>query len=287
MKYADRSGNRWDIDTPQDKQIRGLYNSIFGRSLMKVLSIPLFSKIGGSFLNTKFSKRYIKSFVEKNNIDLSKCEKQDFRSYNDFFTRKYKPDALNIDENNNHLISPCDSKLFVSKISEDSIFHIKNTDYTLQSLLQDNILAKEFIGGYAMIFRLTVDDYHRYAYFDRGEQTFNKFIKGRLQTVNPIANDVRPIYKENSRELSIIMTENFGKAIYMEVGALMVGKISNHKKTGKVLRGEEKGMFEFGGSTVIVLLKKDVCTIDEDILKNSQDNYETIVKLGEKIGEKK
>ena len=70
----------------------------------------------------------------------------------------------------------------------------------------------------------------------------------------------------------------------MEVGALMVGKISNHKKTGHVKRGEEKGMFEFGGSTIILLLKENSVSIDEDILANSADGYETIVKLGEKIG---
>lgn len=286
MKYADRYGNRWDIDNKQDINLKNMYSSIWGRLFLRFLSFPIFSKIGGWFLNTSFSKRYIEKFVKTNNIDLSICEKQDFKSYNDFFTRKFIPSARPIDMTANHLISPCDSKLIVCPINSSGVFEIKDTLYTLDHLLQDNTLAKEFLDGYLLIFRLSVDDYHRYSYFDNGNQIFNKFIKGRLQTVNPIANDYRPIYKENSRELSIILTENFDKTIYMEVGAVMVGKISNHKKTGSVLRGEEKGMFEFGGSTIVLILKKDVVRLDEDIVKNSQDGYETKVKLGEKIGVK-
>ena len=284
MKYANRNGKRWDSDSKQDRFLKRVYNSVFGRCFIKSLTLPVFSKIGGLFMSSPFSKPMIKGFVRKNNIDLHKCEKVNFKSYNDFFTRKVTDDNINIDMVPKHLISPCDSKLFVSKISEDELFYIKNTNYTVGSLLQDNILAGEYIGGTALIFRLTVDDYHRYSYFDNGEQVYNKFIKGKLHTVNPIANDFAPVYKENCREFSIIKTENFGKAIFMEVGALMVGKISNHKKTGHVKRGEEKGMFEFGGSTIILLLKENSVSIDEDILANSADGYETIVKLGEKIG---
>ena len=71
----------------------------------------------------------------------------------------------------------------------------------------------------------------------------------------------------------------------IEVGALMVGKIVNHED-GKaaVLRGEEKGYFAFGGSTVILCLKKDQVMIDEDILVNSREGYETRVMQGERIG---
>lgn len=284
MKYADRNGKRWDTDTSQDVQIRKLYASLLGRLLMKLLTFSIFSKLGGSLLKSGFSKRFIRKFIEKNNIDISQCTSTDWKSYNEFFTRQLKQSARPIVLDPNILISPCDSKLFVSEINEKSLFHIKHTAYDMSSILQDNVLSDEFMGGTALIFRLTVDDYHRYCYFDDGEQVFSKFIKGRLHTVNPIANDIYPIYKENCREYAILKTSNFGKSIFMEVGALMVGKISNHKKTGYVKRGEEKGMFEFGGSTVVLFFKKDAVKIDDDIISNSNDGYETIVKLGEKIG---
>ena len=68
------------------------------------------------------------------------------------------------------------------------------------------------------------------------------------------------------------------------VGALLVGRIQNHTPGDMVRRGEEKGLFEFGGSTVIVLLEKGFAQIDPDILKNSGAGEETLVKMGERIG---
>ena len=70
----------------------------------------------------------------------------------------------------------------------------------------------------------------------------------------------------------------------MEVGALLVGKIVNHHGPAPIRRGQEKGYFQFGGSTVVLLLKKDTAILDEDILENSRNGIETLVKFGEKIG---
>ena len=60
----------------------------------------------------------------------------------------------------------------------------------------------------------------------------------------------------------------------MEVGALLVGKISNHTQSGFVMRGEEKGYFEFGGSTIVLLLEKNAVTLREDLLVNTLSGYE-------------
>ena len=70
----------------------------------------------------------------------------------------------------------------------------------------------------------------------------------------------------------------------MEVGALLVGKIVNLHQRAEVKRGQEKGFFQFGGSTVVLLTKENTVLVDEDILENSKDGIETIVKYGEKIG---
>ena len=81
-------------------------------------------------------------------------------------------------------------------------------------------------------------------------------------------------------------TENFGKVIMAEIGAMMVGKIKNHKTAGSFKRAEEKGYFEFGGSTVCVILKKNAAKIDEEILENSKKGLETRVLFREKIGDR-
>jgi len=81
-----------------------------------------------------------------------------------------------------------------------------------------------------------------------------------------------------------MQTENFGKVLQIEVGALFVGRIKNQSASGLFERRKEKGMFEFGGSTIIMLFQKDKIVIDEIICNNTQQNKETIVKMGYKIG---
>jgi phosphatidylserine decarboxylase len=71
----------------------------------------------------------------------------------------------------------------------------------------------------------------------------------------------------------------------MEVGALMVGKIVNHPADSQVRRAQEKGHFMFGGSTVIMVFEKGAVNIDKDILENSENDIETVVRYGMKIGE--
>ena len=71
----------------------------------------------------------------------------------------------------------------------------------------------------------------------------------------------------------------------MEVGALMVGKIVNHEvKSFK--KGDEKGYFLFGGSTVVIIVKENEIEIDKDILENSKKGIETRINARETIGKK-
>lgn len=285
MNQRLRDGTLIVMDNGQDKFLQKLYGSKFGRFLLKPLVSPVVSKLGGWFMSTRLSKCMIKGFIRKNNIDMSQFEEGPFRSYNAFFTRRIKPGARTVDMDPTHLISPCDCKLTALPIEEDSRFTIKHTPYTTAELLKDEALAKAYQGGQILIFRLTVDDYHRYCYFADGEKSGNTFIPGKLHTVNPIANDYYPIYKENSREYTTLHTQAFGDVIVMEVGALMVGKIVNHHGACTVRRGEEKGYFQFGGSTVILLLKAGAAQLDQDILDNSREGMETVVRMGEKIGQ--
>ena len=161
---------------------------------------------------------------------------------------------------------------------------VKNTSYTLRSLLRNRNLADHYEDGTLLVFRLSVDDYHRYCYIDSGMKSKNFRIKGVFHTVNPIAHETVPVFKENTREYTILSSRNFGRLLVMEVGALLVGKIVNYHEKAYVMRGEEKGRFEFGGSTIIVCIEKGRVIIDNDIMENSMKGIETKVKMGEKIG---
>lgn len=286
MKCKDRNGNLLDGNGGQDQFLDRLYGSKAGRRLVKVLIRPSISKAGGWFLDRKISTAVVKPFIKANNIPMEDYEKAHFDSYNDFFTRKIKGEKRPVDMEPSHLIAPCDSKLTVYPITGDSRFTIKNTVYSMESLTRSPKLAKKFSGGQLLLFRLTVDDYHRYCYVDNGQKSKNHIINGVFHTVNPVANDHYPIYKENTRSISFLKSENFGTLMMIEVGALMVGKIVNYHEEKLVQRGEEKGRFEFGGSTIILCLKEGQACIDADILENSRDGIETKVRYGEKIGTK-
>ena len=285
MKLQHRDGTVTEQEDSLEKPLNFLYGTTLGRLLLKPLTARWVSRLAGAFLSTPLSKGFIKSFIQKNGIDMSQFEEVTYRSYNEFFSRKIKPEARPTDMDPKHLISPCDCKLTALSIGEDTVFTLKHTPYTVSSLLKNEELADRFRGGTALIFRLCVDDYHRYCYTADGEKTEQVRIPGAFHTVNPIANDFFPIYKENTREYCLLDTDAFGQILVMEVGALLVGRIVNHQSgIARVTRGTEKGYFQFGGSTIVMLLPPNAAAIDQDILEASQKGLETVVRYGEKIG---
>ena len=280
---VDRHGEVLVKDDAKKSQ-KFLYRTFLGRVLLKILTRPFVSRLVGKYKSGRASARGVKKFIAKNNIDMSDYENRDYISFNDFFTRRIKDGARRIDDTPAHLIAPCDGKLSVYTADEKGVYPIKNSYYDIADLTgKEN--AAEFYGGTILVFRLTVDDFHRYSFFDGGTAEETVKIKGELHTVNPIAMERYKVFSKNAREYTLIHTDNFGDAVFAEIGALMVGKIVNSGKR-EFTRGEEKGYFEFGGSTVIVVLEKGAAIIDADIRENAAKGYETKVKSGEKIGEK-
>jgi len=262
-----------------------LYENIIGRVVLSLANKRFISGVVGKYMNSKYSIKHIEPFIKSNKLDMKDYPKVDYSSFNDFFSRKIINGKRVASNKNNDFISPADSKLLVYKIEEDSTFNIKGKQYTLERMLRDKKLASEYSNGYCLVFRLSVDDYHRYSYIDDGVFLREKKINGLLHTVGPIAFDRYKVFCENQREYSVLNTKNFGQIVQMEVGALMVGKIVNHNyKTFK--RGDEKGYFLFGGSTVIILVKDGIVEIDNDILGNSRNSIETKIKALETIGKK-
>ena len=285
VTYITRDGTKIDGTTGQDHLLEVIYGHALTRMLLRPFLSPAVSDICGKFLSTRLSRRIIPSFVKKNHIDLSIYEKQEFDSYNAFFTRKIKAEQRPINDQKNVLISPSDGKVTAYPITQKGRFWIKHTQYTAAQLLKDERLAERYMGGWIYVIRLTVDDYHRYCYVADGRKSKQRKIRGVLHTVNPVANDYYPIYKMNSREYCLLKTKEFGTILLMEVGALMVGKINNHEEdSAQVKRGDEKGMFEFGGSTIVVMTEPGMTEPDKDIIQNTKVQAETLIKMGEPIG---
>ena len=262
--------------------IRFLYHNLFGRIILKIITAPWVSRFAGRFLDTRRSTFLIPLFIKAFDIDLAEVKPAEWMSFNEFFTRRLVDGARPVDSDPDALISPCDGYLSACDIRRDTILTVKNVPYTVEQLLGDRRLAAAYRDGLCLIFRLTPADYHRYCYPDSGRQLPVRRIRGVLHTVQPVATETVPVYARNCREYTVLDTDHFGPVIYMEVGAMLVGRITNlHMGRYEYERGEEKGQFEYGGSTVILLLKKDAVSLREDIKKASS---EIPVKQGERIG---
>lgn len=267
--------------------LRFLYKTVLGRCLLKILTMRFISKSCGFLLDTKFSKVLIKNFIKKNNINTEEYYLDNINSFNDFFTRKIKEEYRKIDQDKGHLIAVCDGCLSAYQIKKGLVIPVKQSYYSVESLLNNKDLAEKYQDGICLVFRLGVNNYHRYIYLDDCQKEENIFIKGKLHTVRPIALETYPVFVQNSREYTLMHTGNFGDVTQIEVGALLVGKIKNYHEKGHFKKGEEKGLFLYGGSTIIVLLEKDKVKIDDIYFKNTLKGKETPVVLGQKIGTKK
>lgn len=263
-----------------------LYETLPGRVLLKALTCRGLSRVCGHFLDSGLSRFLIPGFVKSNKIDLTQCESDKFSCFNDCFTRQLKKELRPIDMEDGALVSPCDGLLSAYPIEKNLVLPVKQSRYTVEALLQDDELASKFNEGYCLVFRLCVNHYHRYCYIDDGSKGENHFIPGKLHTVRPIALRNVPVFTENCREYTVMQTDNFGDVVQMEVGAMLVGKIKNHHGIWETHRGEEKGMFLYGGSTIILLLEKDAVNLEPAILQATAAGRETDVKMGEVIGRK-
>lgn len=284
MISRNREGTPVETYDGEGKTIEFLYGSAAGRLLLRFLISPVVSKVAGAFLDCPFSVWLVRPFIRKNHLDLSNYPDRRYRSFNDFFTRIILPDRRPVAPDPSKLIAPCDGKATVFALREDSHFTIKGCDYTLDTLLQSTTLSSAYCGGWGVLLRLTVDDYHRYIYPVSGETSGQHHIPGVFHTVNPRAAAARAIYRENSREYTLIQTPQFGTVLMMEIGAMLVGRIKNLQGASTVERGAEKGYFEFGGSSIMLLLEKGHFNPDDDLNTNSANGEETVVKLGESIG---
>ena len=267
----------------ESKSLRFLYNNAFGRVILKLLTARWISKLCGAFLDTSLSKPLIKGFVKNNNINLDDFESDNFTCFNDCFCRKIKDGRRTFPTDENVFFAPCDGLLSAYRITDKTVLPIKQSAYTINRLLDNDVLADDFKDGVCLVFRLCVNHYHRYCYSASGRKGNNIFIKGKLHTVRPIALEAGPVFCENCREYTVIDTDHFGKIAQIEVGAMLVGKIKNHHGAGNIKRTWEKGMFLYGGSTIVMLLQKDKVNINEKFFENTANNIETDVVMGQPL----
>jgi phosphatidylserine decarboxylase len=266
-----------------------LYNNPVGEATMWALAKrKLVSSIYGTMMDRTSSAKKIHPFIEDFDIDMSVAQKQEFSNFNDFFTRKLKNNARPIDTSTTIVVSPADGKILAYADISNTDFIIKGYRFDVTSFLDNPDLAQKYQDGALLIIRLAPMDYHRFHFPVSGNVSPNKMIDGDYYSVNPFAlRKKAEIFCLNKREYTILSNPIFGEVVMAEVGATMVGSMVQTFNGSTVNKGEEKGYFKFGGSTVVLLFETTKIHIDKDLLINTAKGYETTVKMGERIGEVK
>lgn len=261
-----------------------LYRTVPGRMLLKLLIGRGLSQAAGRVLSSPVSRPLISPFIRKNGIDLTDYAEEDYSCFNDFFCRRIRPERRPLPADPAELMAPCDGLLSAYRITDGMVLPIKQSRYSVSDLLGMDAAARRFRDGVCLVFRLCVDNYHRYCYVDNGQKGPNVFLPGVLHTVRPIALESVPVFVRNCREYTIMETAHFGTVAQIEIGALLVGRIDNRDGAASIRRGEEKGRFLYGGSTVVLLLEKDRVSFDEALFTATANGIETPVVLGQVLG---
>lgn len=288
ISYIDRASKETKTEkVPGEGMLKWLYTSATGKAALNLLiKRKIISSIGGWYMDTKLSAKRIPAFVKEHNINLAECQISDasnFKTFNQFFYRKLKTDARIIGKN---VVSPADGKILAfQSLSHISSFFVKGSEFTLSSFLQNERLAKKYDEGSMAIIRLAPADYHRYHFPASGKVSASTPIKGDYFSISPLAlQGSLEIFCQNLREYCELETTNYGDILISDVGATMVGSIiQTYKANTEIKKGDEKGYFAFGGSTLVLLFKKGKITFDSDLISNTKKGLETTIRVGEDI----
>jgi phosphatidylserine decarboxylase len=296
IEYIDRkSGKRCREEVYGDEYLKFLYGNSNASHWVAPLILPLvattslFSRLYGFFQGLPVSKRKIAPFIEKFQVDTTEFQEDPstFSSFNDFFTRKLKPEARPIDPSPDTAVIPADGRyLFYQNLDKADGFVVKGKKFDIKKLLHDNSLAKSYLHGSLVLARLCPSDYHRYHFPCDGIPQPSCSIDGYWYSVNPIAIKNRiEIFCENKRRYCVYDTERFGKVTIVEVGATCVGSIhETYTPLKPAFKGDEMGYFSFGGSSLILLFPKNTIEFDPDLVKASASHTEIRCLMGQSMG---
>jgi len=290
IEYIHRKTGKIEQEmVPGEKWLQWLYHNPIGKlALHGIVKRKALTHWYGKKMDNPASKSRIPGFVNHLKIDMSEAlaPVEAFNTFNDFFIRRLKSSARPINPSPDSLVSPADGKLMAfHDITQLSTFFAKGQAFSIEHFLQDPLLSRKYRGGTLAIIRLAPVDYHRFHFPADGQISRSTTINGAYYSVSPYAVKKRmSIYWENKREYSVLKTATAGDVLMCEVGATMVGAIvqSYTPETG-VKKGEEKGWFKFGGSTVVLLLEKGKARVDQDIIENTANGYETSIRMGEQL----
>ena len=276
--------------------LRWAYENPLGKLTTElIVKRAIFSRWYGWRMDRAGSREKVVPFIEKFGIKTEEHldSIDSYRTFNDFFYRKLKPEARPIASDADEVCFPADGRhIGFQDVSEcDGVF-VKGQKFDVAGLLESDALGDRFKNGSLVLSRLCPVDYHRYHFPCEGRVKSQEMLprkgSGVLYSVNPVAlaQDLS-IFWKNKRLLTLLDTADLGQVAILEIGATCVGSIVSTSKTGEwVAKGQEKGYFRFGGSSVITIFEPGKVQLSEDLLHHSANMVETYVRMGDVMGKR-
>jgi phosphatidylserine decarboxylase len=271
--------------------MRWTYENPLGRlALWLVIRRVLLSRYWGWRMAKRDSARRVLPFIVEYGLDVDEFAKSPFafKTFNDFFIRALKPAARPIAPGDHVAVLPADGRhLAFADFGAADGFYAKGQKFDLPSFLGDAALAREYAGGAMLISRLCPVDYHRFHFPVAGCAGDSRLVNGWLYSVSPIALRRNLAFLwQNKRVVTLVESARFGRVAMTEIGATMVGSITQTYIPGRtVAKGEEKGWFKFGGSCVVTLFAPGCIRFDADLLEQTAVGIETYARMGDRLGE--
>jgi phosphatidylserine decarboxylase len=251
-----------------------------------IKSHPLFDWAYAAYQNTGRSARQIEPFVREYHIDMSEFEPVQYRSFAEFFDRRFRPGVRKFPSAPGEMGAFAEARYLAwDRLAPGQEFPVKGHSLDAEQILGKAARARPFIDGPVLLARLAPVDYHHVHYPDHGMTLDQDRLGGRLWTVNWHALQNKPdILFSNERRINILETRNFGRLGFVEVGALSVGRIVQvHPIETAFRRGEEKSVFRFGGSAIVVFGEPGAWQPADDLVAHTKEGVETFVRLGEPV----
>ena len=289
--YRDRASGRLVRERVHaEALLHWLYNTRSGRLANALLFRRRFvSLVNGWIQRRPSSRARIAPFVRQLEIDMSESLRrpEEFESFNAFFTREIDLSRRPIRASPDVCVAPCDGRVLAyPALGAADTFRIKRHSFNLARCLGDAALARRFAGGSLLIGRLAMRDYHHFHFSDSGVPGPPRSVPGNYHVGGPYAlTHLVPFYAENHRAVTLLESDHFGLIAMVEIGAMTVGSIRQRFEPGaRVEKGQRKGWFELGGSTIALVFEEGRIALDADLCASTQEEIETFVRMGERIG---
>jgi phosphatidylserine decarboxylase len=270
--------------------MRWAYGNPLGRlTLHALVKRAAFSRWYGRRMDAPGSRIKVAPFISRYKVKAEEFADtpDSYRTFNEFFYRKLRPEARPIDADPNSAVFPADGRhLGFQDVSKLEGIFVKGAVFDLKKLLGDDALAARLHNGAMVLSRLCPVDYHRFHFPVSGVAGEPRLINGPLFSVSPIAlRQNIHIFTENKRAVTRIESEQFGLVAMLEIGATNVGSFEYTFKPGaKVEKGAEKGYFKFGGSSTITLFERGRVELAKDLLETSKAGMELYARIGDRMG---